>query len=204
MKSATRSRTAANGASAWSESTASLARTLFSPARIASTLSSSRSAGLARRMTAFRSLPRPARPAPSSLMMIVRRWRSGRRVMSPQQVDVHRAVTCSPPAADTRPAPSWPLRDLLQRRRQRRAFGARLGRQAVDELLADQRLRVGSCSWRRRGSPGSRGFRCSARPRPSRAAWAVTDPTVPTLTPSIFTFSPGIMLPASSKIARTV
>ncbi len=30
--------------------------------------------------------------------------------------------------------------DLVQRRRQRRAFGARLGGQAVDELLADQRL----------------------------------------------------------------
>ena len=32
----------------------------------------------------------------------------------------------------------------------------------------------------------------------------VTEPTVPTLTPSILTFSPGMMLAASSKIARTV
>ncbi len=32
----------------------------------------------------------------------------------------------------------------------------------------------------------------------------VTEPTVPTLTPSILTFSPEIRLPASSKIARTV
>ena len=32
----------------------------------------------------------------------------------------------------------------------------------------------------------------------------VTEPTVPTFTPSIFTFSPEITLPASSKIARTV
>jgi len=32
----------------------------------------------------------------------------------------------------------------------------------------------------------------------------VTDPTVPTLTPSIITSSPEMMLPASSKIARTV
>ena len=32
----------------------------------------------------------------------------------------------------------------------------------------------------------------------------VTEPTVPTFTPSIFTFSPEMMLPASSKIARTV
>ena len=31
----------------------------------------------------------------------------------------------------------------------------------------------------------------------------VTEPTVPTFTPSIFTFSPGMMLAASSKIART-
>ena len=32
----------------------------------------------------------------------------------------------------------------------------------------------------------------------------VTEPTEPTLTPSILTSSPGMMLPASSKIARTV
>ena len=33
---------------------------------------------------------------------------------------------------------------------------------------------------------------------------AVTEPTVPTFTPPILTFSPEMMLPASSKIARTV
>ena len=37
-------------------------------------------------------------------------------------------------------------------------------------------------------------------------AWGVgvTEPTVPTFTPSILTFSPGMMLAASSNIARTV
>jgi hypothetical protein len=32
----------------------------------------------------------------------------------------------------------------------------------------------------------------------------VTEPTVPTFTPPTLRFSPGMMLPASSKIARTV
>ncbi len=112
----------------------------FSPARIASTLSSSCSAGLARRMTTLRSLPRPARPAPSSLRMIVRRSRSGRRLMSPSRsTSTGLWVFCT--GSRYSPAPSWPLADLVQRRRQRRAFHARLGRQAVDVLLADQRLR---------------------------------------------------------------
>ena len=108
-----------------------------SPAR----LSSSRSAGLARLITSLQVAAAPARPAPSSLRMIVKRWRSGRRLMSPSRsTSTGLCVFCT--GSRYSPAPSWPLADLLQRRRQRRAFDARLGRQAVDVLLADQRLRA--------------------------------------------------------------
>ena len=73
-------------------------------------------------------------------MMIVKRSRTGSRLMSlsrststglrgvrHRQQDLARAFLAA--------------RDLVQRRRQRRAFGAGLRRQAVDELLAEQRLR---------------------------------------------------------------
>ena len=77
----TRLRSRASGASTVSPSTARRWSVSFSEARISRTLSTSLSAGLARRMTSLRSSPRPATPVPSSLRMIDSRARSGSRVM---------------------------------------------------------------------------------------------------------------------------
>ena len=70
-------RTFASGASTASESVASWASCLFWRARILMTLSVEPSAGFARRMTAFRSEPRAARPVPSSLRITANRSRIG-------------------------------------------------------------------------------------------------------------------------------
>ena len=80
---ATRSRSRASGASTVSELTASCSSWSFWRARISSTLSVSCSAGLARRMTSLRSLPRPATPVPSSLRISDSRSRSGSRIVLP-------------------------------------------------------------------------------------------------------------------------
>ena len=72
-------------------------------------------------------------------MMIVKRWRSGSRLMSLEQVGVDRAVG----VGDRQVVLARAFvagGDLLQRRRQRRAFDPRLGGDAVDVLLADQAL----------------------------------------------------------------
>ena len=76
-------RSRASGASTASESAARSARTSFWSARIFRTSVISLSAGSARRMTAERSLPRPATPIPRSERMIDRRSRSGSRMMLP-------------------------------------------------------------------------------------------------------------------------
>ena len=73
----TRSRSRASGAMIVSPSTARLSRSSFCFASIRSSSPTSLSAGLARRITSLRSSPRPARPMPSSLTMIERRWRYG-------------------------------------------------------------------------------------------------------------------------------
>ena len=62
-------------------------------------------------------------------------------------------------------------------------------------------LTVQLASERKSLKPGLEMFRTTAA---FACGVAVTEPTVPTLTPPIFTFSPGMMFPASSKIARTV
>ena len=66
MKEETCLRSRASGASAVSESRARSARTLFCEASSARTLSTSLSAGSARRMTWLSSEPRPATPVPNS------------------------------------------------------------------------------------------------------------------------------------------
>ncbi len=116
-------------------------------ARIASTLSSSCSAGLARRMTAFRSLPRPARPTPSSLRMIVRRWRSGRRRDVVEQVRVDRAVGVLH-GQQLLAGAFLAGGDRLQRRRQRRAFHARLRWAGSRRTSRRAAPGDGSCRWR--------------------------------------------------------
>ena len=127
----------------------------------------------------------------------------GQAVDVAEQVDVDRAVGVLH-RQQVLAGAFLPLADLVQRRRQRRAFDARLGRQAVDVLLADQRLRADRAARVRAEVLEAGVFDVAARPPPWPAASASTEPTVPTLTPSILTFSPEIRLPASSKIARTV
>ena len=70
------------------------------------------------------------------------------------------------------PGAFLPAGNRLQRRRQRRAFDARLGGQAVDELLADQRLRaiVQLASARKSWKPGLFDVQHDRRLAP--AAWA--------------------------------
>ncbi len=79
----TRARSRASGARIVSEFTANCSSTVFWRARISSTLSVSRSAGFARRMTSLRSRPRPATPVPSSLRISEKRSRSGSRIVLP-------------------------------------------------------------------------------------------------------------------------
>ena len=147
-----RLRTAANGAKGLSESTASLASTWFSLARIASTLSSSckRRVGAADDRVQIASAPGQAR---AELVDDDRQALAlGQARDVAEQVDVDRAVGVLHRQQSLARA-FLAGGDLAQGRRQRRAFDARLGRQAVDELLADQRLGANRCSWRRRGSP---------------------------------------------------
>ena len=198
------SRTRANGASARSESTASFASTLFSLARIASTLSNSRSAGLARRITSCRSLPRPASPAPSSLRMIVRRWRSGSRLMSPSRsTSTGLCVFCDGQQVLARAFVA--VGDLVQRRRQRGAR-ARAAASAGSRRTSRRSAPAGGLSQlasaRKSLKPALSMFRTTAAL--AACGVGVTEATVPTFTPAILTFSPGMMLPASSKIARTL
>ena len=80
---ATRARSRASGASTVSELTASCSSTVFWLARISSTLSVSRSAGFARRMTSLRSRPRPATAVPNSFRISDSRSRSGARIVLP-------------------------------------------------------------------------------------------------------------------------
>ena len=81
IEEATCARSRASGAMIVSESTASCSSWSFWRARILRTSSTSLSAGFARRITALRSSPRPARPTPSSLRMIEKRSRYGSRMM---------------------------------------------------------------------------------------------------------------------------
>ena len=112
---------------------------LFWRASSLRTSSTSLSAGLARRMTALRSAPRPARPTPSSLRMIDRRWRSGSRMMS---LSRSRSTVFDVFSTGSRYWPSpGPVLDLAQRARRLRPDAARPRRVALDEPLADQRLR---------------------------------------------------------------
>ena len=90
--------------------------TRFWRARMVSTRSVSRSAGLARWMTSFRSLPRPARPVPNSFSRIDRRSRYGRLHDVVDQVQVDRRARPARAAAGagprrrrarSAPAPDW-------------------------------------------------------------------------------------------------
>ncbi len=99
------------------------------------------SAGLARRMTSLRSLP-AAREAGAEFVEDDRQALAfGQAVDVVEQVRVDRAVGVLT-GQELLAGAFVPARDLVQRGRQRRAFHARLGRQAVDELLAEQRLRA--------------------------------------------------------------
>ena len=65
------------------------------------------------------------------------------------------------------PSPGLAVGDRLERAAAaRRAGGPRLGRLALDELLADQRLRADQAATRPRGSPGTPGRRSAGRRRP--------------------------------------
>ena len=108
MKCAKCSRSRVSGASAWSESDASRASSRFWPARIASTLSVSRSAGLARWITSLSSVPRPARPVPSSLIRIEKRCRNGSRRMSlSRSRSTGELVFATGRRCSPSPSPSW-------------------------------------------------------------------------------------------------
>ncbi len=108
MKPATLRRSRANGASALSPSTASCASVLFCEARIASTLSNWRSAGLDLRSAACSSAPLPARPVPNSLRKIVKRWRNGSRMMLLiRSRSTERAVFVEGSRYSPDPGPSW-------------------------------------------------------------------------------------------------
>ena len=153
-------RSRASGAMIVSESTASCSSWSFWRASSRSTSSTSRSAGLARRITSLRSSPRPARPTPSSLRMIDRRSRSGSRMML---LSRSRSTDFSVFSTGSRHWPSpGALVDLPQlaraaRRRPRASASARTRRTSRRSATA-----AGRCSARRRGSPGSRGRRsCS-------------------------------------------
>ena len=157
-------RSRASGAMIVSESTASCSSCSFWRASSRRTSSTSLSAGLARRMTSLRSSPRPARPTPSSLRMIERRSRSGSRMMllsRSRSTDCSRVLDRQQVLALARA-----VLDPAQRARRLGVDRALLRRLALDELLADQRLRADRAAARRRGSPGSPGRRSSARPRP--------------------------------------
>ena len=123
-----------------SESTASCSSWSFWRASSRSTSSTSLSAGLARRMTSLRSSPRPARPTPSSLRMIERRARSGSRMML---LSRSRSTDCSVFSTGSRYWPSPGPSSIRRSGPGASASTARLRRRlALDELLADQRLRA--------------------------------------------------------------
>ncbi len=163
-------------------------------------MSNSRSAGLARWMTSLRSLPRPARPAPNSLRMIVRRWRSGRRLMSPSRSTSTGLLVCCTGRRNS-PAPS-PRGIFLS------AGGS--GVPSTRGCVGRQSMYfspIRACGRTSQVASERKSLKPAVVMLRTTAALAcgvgVTDVTVPTLTPSIFTTSPGITLPASSKIART-
>ena len=200
-KPTSRSRSAARGAVARSPSTARSVRTLFSLARIAKTRSRPCRVGLERRKTALRSEPRPAKPAPSSLMMIVRRWASGRRVMSPSRSG-STGLWVFATGRSTWPAPSWP-EGIVFKGDGKGVPSTRgwVGRQSTNFSPIRAWGRISQeASWRKSWKPGLLMFRTTAA---LALGVGVTEPTVPTLTPSILTSSPTVRLPASSKIART-
>ena len=103
-----------------------LPSTWFCSARMASTRSVSRRAGTARRTVSWMSVARPPTPAPSSLRMIPSRSRYGRRMML-----LIRSIGIVDAVCSTGIVPAG-LQALLG--------GAG---PAVDEVLADQRLRAG-------------------------------------------------------------
>ena len=82
--------------------------------------------------------------------------------------------------------------------------GARLRRLALDELLADQRLRAHDAARVACGSPGSRGRRSRSTTAALKSGVTSSESILPTLTPATLTSSPGITKPALSKIARTL
>ncbi len=100
------------------------------------------------------------------------------------------------------PAPSWPLGTFFS------TGGSGVpstrgwvGRQSTyfSPISACGRI-VQLASARKSRKPGFSIFSTTAA---LACGVGVTEPTVPTFTPSIFTFSPDMRLPASSKIART-
>ena len=140
MKPATLARSRASGASASSPSTASCASVLFCEARIASTLSNCRSAGLDLRSAACSSAPLPARPVPNSLRKIVKRSRNGSRMMLLiRSRSTERAVFVAGSRYSPSPGPDWiwPSSGDFAAPASCGCVGI-----ALDVALADQRLRT--------------------------------------------------------------
>jgi hypothetical protein len=135
-------------------------------------------------------------------MMIVSRWRSGSRLMSPSRsTSTGLCVFCT--GRSRSPAPSCRLGITC------RAGGSGVpstrgcvGMQSTNfsPISACGRI-VQLASARKSLKPGLSMLRMTAA---FACGVGVTEPTVPTFTPSIFTFSPEMMFAASSKIARIV
>ena len=135
-------------------------------------------------------------------MMIVKRSASGRRVMSlSRSTSTGLEVFCT--GSRYWPAPSCPLGICFSGG----GSGVPAARGCVGRQLTNFSPSSASgsivqlASARKLWKPGFSIFSTTAA---CACGVGVTEPTEPTFTPSIFTFSPEITLPASSKIARTV
>ena len=137
------------------------------------------------------SAPRPARPVPSSLMMIDSRWRYGQPHDVADQVEVDRLGVVLRAGSRYWPLPG-PSLDLLAAAG---AGGCPAGRGCVGvhstnfSPISDCGRIVQLASLRKSWKPGSVMFRTTA------ALWSgvtSSDSIVPTLTPAILTSSPGM------------
>ncbi len=131
----------------------------------------------------------------------MKRWRSGSRLMSPSR-STSTGLLVFFTGSSHWPAPSWPEEIFLS------AGGS--GVPSTRGCVGTQSTNfspIRACgrtmhvaSERKSWKPGFSIFSTTAA---FACGVGVTEPMTPTFTPSIFTSSPGITLPALSKIART-
>ena len=194
MKSATWRRRAASGVSTVSEFFARSASVRFWEARIASTLSVSRSAGFARWIAWFRSWPRPARAVPNSSMMSASRSRVGSRMMSlissmsTGELVCDSGSRCSPLPSPCLIAGSTGAAELP-------------GEHSANVSPISDCGRIVQCALAWNGVKPASSIRRTTAALLSGVTWS--DSIDPTFAPATFTSSPGTAR-TKSKIARTL